>query len=122
MNLEQQRKILDGATKVPWKGYRGVGLCGVSSRSEKCQISISKLDPSSLPETHDRQEIDCKAIAMMRNHYEAMLDLAEAVKQVWEHGASCNMAIGTKEANDLGCNCGVDDLQEALKRIESIGE
>lgn len=99
MDLKQQRNILEGATSGPWE-VEGDFNKIVRTETKKYLKGYGIRANNS----------DCEAIAMMRNHYEAMLDLCEAVS-AFNHKENCGMHWAI-----------ISECIKRLERIESIGE
>jgi len=103
MKIDQLRKIVAGLTEGPWKCWQeskyGYRLC-ISSTT----ANIFK---------HDAD-----GIVAMRNHIEALLDIAEAAKyrQRKGHNHTCSYALSDK----YECDCGQIRLREALEKLENI--
>ena len=98
MKIEEQRKILERATAFPWR-------VGGEDKDNVYQTKHVTRDVWMVAECFNKGEPDAKAIAMMRNHYSAMLDLCEVVQMLNNKDFHLPVVI-----------------RKALKRIESIGE
>lgn len=112
LNLIKQKEILAGMTDGPWSSHNKNALSAwlVYPPKERFLIEDRSLGPDE-PRLYPLKETEgnAKGIAMMRNHYEALLDLAEAVQ------IACNeMAIV------YGRNTIQTKLQAALEKIEKI--
>jgi len=109
MKIEKLREVVGKMTDGPWSALTGSGsdTWGIYPKNGAGRILETVRYP--------KMKQDADGIAAMRNHIDALLDVAERARHqvngTWLH------FCGPSEV----CNCEHRDLREALAKLESTG-